>query len=168
MADSTDPAPISGQASTPATENNMSGFKPITTQEELDRLLGARIFEERAKYQDYNDLKAKAAQFDALDEASKSDLQKMQSRAEKAEAELKKLNAEKQIELWKQEVAKATGVDARILSGITKEEIEQFAATLLEIYPKQSAGVVPSEGGQAKPTGGSVRDQFASAMSQVF
>lgn len=42
----------------------MSEFKTIETQEELDRILGARISREREKYADYEDLKLRAKKSD--------------------------------------------------------------------------------------------------------
>jgi hypothetical protein len=46
-------------------------FTPITTQEELDRIVTARIKRERAKYVDYELLKEKAAMLDKLSHARK-------------------------------------------------------------------------------------------------
>ena len=68
-----------------------SDFKPITTQQDLNRIVSERLSRERAKYSDYESLKAKAAKFDEAEEASKTELEKAQSRAEKAEAKLKSL-----------------------------------------------------------------------------
>ena len=36
-------------------------FEPITSQEDLDKIVGARLAREREKYADYDDLKAAAA-----------------------------------------------------------------------------------------------------------
>lgn len=51
-------------------------FKPITSQDELNRLVGERVARERAKYADYDDVKAKAEAHDAALEAAKSDADK--------------------------------------------------------------------------------------------
>lgn len=53
-------------------------FVAPTNQEEFDRMVGARLARERAKFADYEDLKAKASKFDEVDAASKSELQKAQ------------------------------------------------------------------------------------------
>lgn len=53
-------------------------FVAPTSQDEFDRMVGARLARERAKYADYEDLKAKASKFDEVDAASKSELQKAQ------------------------------------------------------------------------------------------
>ena len=46
------------------------------TQAELDAIVADRLARERAKYPDYENLKAKAAKYDAAEEAGKSELQK--------------------------------------------------------------------------------------------
>ena len=71
-----------------------STFEPITSQEDLDRLLGDRVKRERAKYADYDELKAKASQLDALSEASQTETEKATNRATKAEGERDEARAE--------------------------------------------------------------------------
>lgn len=53
-------------------------FVAPTNQEEFDRMVGARLARERAKFADYDELRAKASKFDEVDAASKSELQKAQ------------------------------------------------------------------------------------------
>ena len=40
------------------------GFKPIDSQEDLDRIIEKRLARERAKFADYEEVKAKAAKVD--------------------------------------------------------------------------------------------------------
>ena len=55
------------------TQEAESTTQPQTfTQEDVNRIVAKRV----AKYSDYEDLKEKAAKFDAAEEANKSDLQK--------------------------------------------------------------------------------------------
>ena len=75
------------------TDGGDAGFKAIASQADLDRIVGERVARERGKFADYDDLKAKAAKFDAADEASKSEVQKASDRAAKAEAETAKIPA---------------------------------------------------------------------------
>jgi hypothetical protein len=58
----------------------------MVPQDQVDRIVQERLSRERQKFADYDDLKAKATQFDELDAASKSDLDKAIARAEAAEA----------------------------------------------------------------------------------
>lgn len=69
-------------------------FTPIASQAELDRIVGERLARERAKYAGFSEYKAKAAELDALKEASKTELEKATERATKAEAELASLRAQ--------------------------------------------------------------------------
>lgn len=54
MADETTP-PEGGQQ-----QGGGDGFKPITSQDELNRIIGDRVARERSRFADYDDLKAKA------------------------------------------------------------------------------------------------------------
>lgn len=90
-------AESSGKASDGKANNN--GWTPPASQEEFNKLLGDRLRAERAKYADYNDLKAKAAQFDEASEAQKTEAQKAADalaaqtrRADAAEARIKALS----------------------------------------------------------------------------
>lgn len=69
----------------------------------------------------------KAKQFDALEEASKTELQKAADRAAAAEAKL----AETEARALRTEVAAEKAIPANLLSGTTREELEASAAALL-------------------------------------
>lgn len=60
-------------------------WKPPASQADLDRIVGERLARERAKYGDYDDLKKKATQFDELQAASKTDVEKEREAREAAE-----------------------------------------------------------------------------------
>lgn len=51
-------------------------FTPPTSQEDLDRIINKAVGRAHAKYQDYDDLKAKAARADALDQELASETDK--------------------------------------------------------------------------------------------
>jgi len=55
------------------------------TQADLDRIVQQRVVREREKFADYDDVKARAAEFDKLQEAQKTETQKAIERAEAAE-----------------------------------------------------------------------------------
>ena len=57
------------------------------TQADLDRIIKERMARERNKYADYADLKAQAEKWAEHEAAQQSELEKAQTRAEKAEAE---------------------------------------------------------------------------------
>lgn len=76
--------------------NNTSGdtsaagdeFKPITSQDDLNRVLDARLKREREKFADYKDVKAKASRLDEIEQASKSEAQKATDRLAAAEKDV--------------------------------------------------------------------------------
>lgn len=81
---------------TPEGGNNPSGDTPAAGDEAkqitmTSKQLAERL--ERAKPADYDDLKAKAARLDELEEASKSEVEKANDRAAAAEAEAAKVPA---------------------------------------------------------------------------
>ena len=137
------------------------------TQSEMDAILGDRLKRERAKYADYNDLKAKAAKFDEAEAASKSELEKAVERAEKAEQALADIKAAAEVAALRAEVAKEKGVDAELLRGTTREELEEHADAI-----KAFAGNAPRFGsvpdfGEAKPPAGKkgTAELFADAVN---
>lgn len=58
------------------------------TQDQVNALLAEQKRNERAKFSDYEDLKQAKTRLDELETQNKTDLQKLQERAEKAEREL--------------------------------------------------------------------------------
>jgi hypothetical protein len=65
------------------------------TQEQFEFELGKRLARERAKYADYDDLKAKAGQWDEHEETQKSELEKLQGQIAKAEQAAQEALAER-------------------------------------------------------------------------
>lgn len=124
-------------------------FTPITTQEELNKAIAARLERERAKFADYTDLKTKASKFDELTEAQKTETQKAIDRAEAAERAL----AEKQTEALRLGIIAQHQIPVEyhdFIVGSDEAELEARALKVLTLIPKpdQSAGgfVVRGEG----------------------
>ncbi|MFT3971703.1 MAG: hypothetical protein QM695_15865 [Micropruina sp.] len=142
----TEEAPNGQQQNPPAAP----AFTPPATQADLDRIIGERVARERAKYGDYGDLKAKAAKFDEVEAASKSELQKAIERAEAAEKKATEFESRQQITAWAKQVSEKTGVPADALRGSTLEELEAHAAQVKALIPEAPKGArapyVPGEG----------------------
>ena len=115
------------------TVDDIDDFDPITSQEQLDRIIGQRIDRVKKQFAGFDELKAKAAQFDDLQEASKSELQRERERAAQLEQEL----AAERHNALKATVAAAKGVPASALSGTTREELEASGDALLEWRAEQ-------------------------------
>ena len=129
------------------------GFKPIESQEDLDRIIEKRLARERAKFADYEEVKAKAAKVDEIEEEKKSDLQRAldQIEALKAEAEQSKAAAaQAERAVLVEKVAASKGVPAKYLTGESEEDLVASADEFLEdasslARPSQS-GYVPTTG----------------------
>lgn len=135
-------------------------YRPPATQQDLDRIIEQRLARERAKYADYDALKAKAARLDEMEEATKTELQK----ALDAAAEASRRADEEALARIRAEVAHAKGLtpgQAKRLVGSTREELEADADEILAEFtpvgedhddsrrrPKERlrSGVVPDAG----------------------
>lgn len=121
------------------------------TQEEMDAIIGDRLKRERAKYSDYEDLKAKATAYDAAEEANKSDLQKANEKAEALQAQLDALTKANQERELRDRISAETGVPASLLRGSNEEDlraqaegIKGFASASKASYPNvKDSGEVP-------------------------
>ena len=141
------------------------------TESETDWKAEARKWEQRAKENKkaLDEASPKAAQFDALEQASKSELQRIQEQAEQYRTQLETVQREALVNA----VALDKGLSpalARRLQGSTREELEADAADLLAQFPQQSnepraPRVDRSQGSSA--TGAATNDpaqQFASII----
>ena len=134
-------------------------FQAITSQEDFDKAIQARIARERAKIPaDYDDLKAKAAKLAEIEAANQTEAEKAAARADAAE----KRAIELELRATRAEVAAAKGVPADLLAGSTQEELEASADALIQFRGEQGKPrlVVGSEGTAGKATT-SPRAQFA-------
>lgn len=156
----------------PAGTNPQGGAKTeekTFTQAELNAIVQKRVGEMAAKYGNYEELKAKAQKLDAMEEESKTELQKATDKAkdlEKELADLKKANALREI---RDTVSKETGVPANLLTGATKEECEA-QANAIKSFADPKAYPAVKDGGETKTTGtgGSTRDQFAEFAGKLL
>lgn len=104
-------------------------FTPITTQEDLDKVIGARLARERDKYADYDDFKAAA------------------SKLADAEARLAQIDAQAALDKIRNDVAQEAGVPAELLRGSTKDELTAHASALAEaLKARPSVPVIPTQG----------------------
>lgn len=127
------------------------GFKPITSQEDFDKALAKRLERERAKFADYDDVKAKAAEFDKAAEASKSELQKAIERAEAAEKRAAEFEAKEQRQQWAADIVKGTDIPITALRGTTREELEEHFAVLSSLIKPTPGGRTATPPGRPAP-----------------
>jgi len=108
-------------------------FEAITSQEDFDKAIQARIARERAKFADYDDVKAKADKLAEIEAENLTEAQKTAARLEAAE----KRAAELEVKATRAEVAAAKGVPIELLSGNTQEELEAAADALIAFRGEQ-------------------------------
>lgn len=149
-------------------ENADNQFKAPASQDELDRIIQARLDRERKKFPtDYDDLKAKAQKYAEWEEANKTEAQKTADRL----AEIERENAELKSGKLRAEVAAAKGVPAALLTGGTQEELEAAADALIAFRGEQkSAGPSSSSLNRVNTNSvkGSTGDQFADFFANQF
>jgi len=132
------------------------------TQEDVNKIVGDRIAREREKFADYDAIKEKAAKFDEMEEANKSELQKAHEKASALQAELDGMKAAEQIRRIRDEVAKETGVPSNLLTADTKEGCGEQAQAI-KAYAESNRPGYPSvrDSGEATTsTKGTTKEQF--------
>jgi len=147
-----------------ADKTDAKEFKPIASQEDLDRIVQNRVARERAKFGDYDDLQKKASEFDKLQESQKTEIQKVSDRATHHEtrandAELRALRLEVAIEKG------LTATQAKRLVGKTKDELSADADELVGSFkPASNEGAKPSGLPKERVRGGSDPTEDAEEM----
>lgn len=101
------------------------GFKPITSQEDLDKLIGARVARERSKYEGFDELKAKAEQFDQLQDKSKSDTERLQEQMNRIQAE----RDQEKLQNARLSAIAAEGIPAEYQEFVQGTDAESFASS---------------------------------------
>ena len=158
-----------------AEQNAEQGTAPVNkpektfTQSELNAIIEDRLGKEKAKYADYDDLKAKAAEYDKQVNANKTELEKALDRATKAEAKVSAMTEAAKLQGLKAKVSTATGVPADLLHGTTEEELTSSANAIKKYAGNAAPAPYPSlrDGGDAGG-GGSTRDLFATWVENNF
>lgn len=150
-------------------ENTEQGNGERTfTQAEVNALVGKRVNEEKAKFADYDAIKEKAEKFDALEESSKSELQKAIERGDALQAELDGLKRKEEIRGIRQKVSEDTGIPATLLTAETEEECRDQAKAISEYAQPKGYPKVRDGGEPINKKGGTPRESFNEWVEQVF
>ena len=121
------------------------------TQSEMDAIIGDRLKRERAKYADYEELKGKAQQYDAAQEAAKSDLEKAVEERDALKARVDKLEADKARADAVAKAASTHGVDAELLARMTGDVEENAVFLKAQMAAQPKYGQVPDFGEAPAP-----------------
>ena len=141
---------------TNATQQEQKTF----TQEELNAIVTDRVRREREKHADYDAIKAKADKFDQMEEASKSEIQKMTEKAAQLQQELDQIKQAEVIREMRSKVAKETGIPENLLTGSTEEECKGQAEAI-KAFAKPTYPTIRDGGEVAGTSGASTAQQFA-------
>ena len=131
--------------------------EPITTQEQLDKVLKDRLARERAKYGDYDDLKAKAARLDTIeaekqtaDEKTAKDIRDLQEQLSKTQRESarRQIAADHKLTDPDDIAAVINSTDDDVAAKLAKRlaDLAEAQATRETEGKKKSANRVPKEG----------------------
>ena len=131
------------------------------TQDELNAIVSDRLKRAESKYEDYEELKAKAEKLDKIEEENKSELERATERAQALEAELDGIKKANEVRDIRQKVAEETGVPVSLITGDTEEECKAQAEAI-NAYAKPTGYPAVKDGGEVhQVTKRSTRDQFA-------
>lgn len=162
MAEQAEGGSSNDSGATPAAEE----FKPITSQDDLNRIISDRVSRERAKYADYKDVKAKAARLDEIEQANQTELDKATQRATETEAERDHARAE----ALRLRIAAKHGIGAEdadlFLTGTDEETLTAQAERLnnRDTDRKKRGNYVPREGTTPTPPA----DEERAAVRSLF
>lgn len=133
------------------------------TQAQLNSFLANQKREIESRYEGFDELKAKAADFDSLTESVKSEVQRATEAAQSAAGERDSLKSENEklaAQLLRQKISATQGLDPELwdrVQGATAEEIEADVKKLVEkfaVTPKRSgafrSGASASDGASGK------------------
>lgn len=139
------------------------------TQAQLDAIVTDRLSRQKAKYADYDELKAKAAEFDKQREAGKSELQKAQEKIQELTAEKEKAKKDRELKELRAKVSKATGVPEELIGGDTEEEMTAKAkAVAAWAKPNQIPGTGHSGPGFVKTGDMKVDPELLELRNEIF
>lgn len=151
-------------------ENTTKEVEPKTfTQEEVNGIVNDRLARERKKYEgiDLEALKSKAAKFDEMEEANKTELEKANERANALQAKLDGIQKEKELSEMRSKVAEEIGVPANLLNGASEDECREQAEAI-KAFAVPSGYPSVKDGGEPQiMSKKSVRDEFASWASAI-
>lgn len=144
------------RAANQAQDNGVKTF----TQEEVDRIVGDRLKRDREKYADYEALKEKAAKFDELEEANKTELEKANDRLSTLQQELDTMKAREQVRGIREKVAEEMNIPVNLLTSDTEDGCKAQAEAI-KAYAQPTYPAVNDGGEPQNSKGQATRDQFA-------
>lgn len=125
----------------------------IFTQAEANSFLKKEEAKIKAKYSDYAELKEKAAKFDELAEANKTELEKANERAAKLQAELDGIKKAAELREMREKIATENNIPANLLTGATEEECNAQVESIKGLLNANGIPTSVSDGGEPSHSG---------------
>ena len=139
------------------------------TQDEVNNIVNDRLARERKKYEgiDLEALKTKAAEFDRMEEANKSELEKANDRANKLAVELENIKKAEEVREIRQKVSDETGVPMNLLTATTEDECTEQANAIKAFAVPSGYPSVKDAGEPQTMSKPSARDDFSAWANAV-
>ena len=155
----------------------MAEFTPITTQEEFDAAIKERLTRDREaqakktaeKYADYEDLKAKTAEYEKQIAGFAEQLKSVEEKDKKI-AELEGSVKKYEISALKTRIAHESGLDyslASRLNGDTEDEIRNDAKSLSDTIGKMKTSAAPAKSTEPAGAAGKTNAGYQALLSSL-
>lgn len=118
------------------------------TQAELDAVVKDRLKREREKYADFDALKAKAAKFDEIEQANKTELEKANEQVSALKAQLDGIKKAEELREMRTKIATENNVPANLLTGATEDECKAQVESIRELLKANGIPTSVSDGGE--------------------
>lgn len=149
------------QESIVTNEQEQPKEEKLFTQEQCNEFFNKRY---SGMMSQMEELKSKAAKFDEMEEANKTELQRQTEKAEKLQLELDSLRKTENLRALREKVAKEKGIPATSLSlitGETEEACNEQADAILAMITPGTYPQVPDRGEVSHTNKGTARDAFS-------
>lgn len=125
----------------PKPQGEGEGAKPAEpktfTQEQVEQMIQERVKRVKSSVpDDYEDLKAKAAKLDEMEDKGADELEKLTKKLQALEDDNRAMKHAAEVSAWRKQAAEEAGVPADILRGDTLEELQAHAEAVKEALPK--------------------------------
>ncbi len=137
------------------------------TQADVDAIVEGRLAREKQKYADYEDLKAKASEYEKLKDSNRTDAEKNAERIAALEQQLAESAKEKTVTQVRNKVAQETGVPASLLTGEDEETCKKQAKAIKD-FAKPTTYPGPRSNSKPHTSDSHVDEGMRELVHQLF
>lgn len=163
------------QLETPKVEPKPSDDAPKFTQAQLNSFLAEERRKTESKFDGFDDIKAKAEQFDSLTETAKTDMQRLQDQLQSTTSAFEAEKAERAslaVKLLRSKISSAKGLDSDLWDRVTGDTEESITADVEKLVEKFKPPTRPSLGsrsgsGASAPDARDPKERAADALRSL-